>query len=220
MAIISKNEVVLINGKKFLRIIKYSKGMFSIDLPEDMVNDMLLSEEDNSIEHLTEKGVIDIWDKKMRDWKENQTITTKIIAFSSNFKGSLYTEEHIQNVYKGKYKPAYAGGEYWHTGTVFMEGSQYDSVKSLGMDIVWGVYEKITIKDKVRYKFLSGRPMDLESRTKGVIEIEWSPDRENWFLVLDEAFANMIAKVHEHLGRLTSESLEQLVDSGKKFLTQ
>ena len=224
MAVISKSGEILPTGKKFVREIKYSKGNFYIEMPEDYINDLGIDEDDKIIHSPTEKGVIDIWDVKMRVWKEARCIKTKVIIFRTNFEGGLYTEECIQKNFGGHYTPAYVGKAYArdiNPNVVFLEGDLYNNVKSLLLEIVWGVYMKTTINGKDRYEFLSGRPMGLADspyRNKKDVEIPWSIERENWFLGIDEAFSNMISKVHSQLANLDSEKLTGIIDSNIKLL--
>ena len=81
--------------------------------------------------------------------------------------------------------------------------------------------KKKTISEKVSFKILRGRKSSLDyySTTSGkYTEIQWTQEREDFFLQLDESFATMIAKVYKALGDLTPEKLIKLTESNIKLI--
>lgn len=222
MAIVGRVGIKLMNHKDFLRIIKYSNKKFTIDLPQELIDDMILDKK--FVEASTEIDVISAFDFKLKEWKESQTNVARIIAFKSGFNGALFTDEYREKINKGEYVPAYKRSGYVDDILKFVKNDDFDGGLNsfLSMKINWAIYDKNIVKDKSSYRFISGRPMGLDGgvwpNKQGVVEIPWTQEREDYFLGLDEAFANMIYKAYQVLGNITPEKLIELTESKTKLI--
>lgn len=229
MATISTEKVYLKTGTEFKKKITYSKGLFRLQLPEELCVDLCYTDQkDKEITGKSEVEVDGLWKAKLIEWGNAVTVTTKVIIFEAKFQGGLLKED-VAERWNGnkKYKPfykniGYAGNDGEHHYFNKYDVSTFD-IASLGMLIQWAVYDKIQFKDKIDYKFVSGRKFDSHNVFRGKLsggmtEIEHTEDREQFFLDLDESFARMIAKVYKALGDLTPEKLELLADSKLKLL--
>lgn len=227
MAVVSKQEIYLKNGSKFVKKITYSKGQFHIQLPDQLCEDMnYLANgiEFKVIDGTTEEAVNRAFQRELDLWYNAQTIKEKVILFEARFQGALATPEHRKKWQKGKYEPANGSSdafrnreEAWIWRASDIDG--FDNKTSIGLVLAWGVYEKTTVLGKENTKFLSGRNLAYgrSYSMDAFTEIAWTAEREEFFLSLDESFANMIAKVHRSLGDLTPEKLALLADNIKRL---
>lgn len=229
MAIISTEKVYLKTGTEFKKKITYSKGYFRMQLPEELCKDLCYTEaKDIEIIGNSEDAVNSLWKQKLFDWDKAVTTTSRVIIFQAKFQGGLLKEDTAErrNGTK-KYKPFYSGGGYGGEDNIHHYFNKYDidhlNIASLGLLLQWAVYDKIQFKDKIKYKFISGRHYDYHGIIRGELranmtEIDYTEERENFFLELDESFARMIAKIYKALGDITPEKLMLLTDSGLKLL--
>jgi len=221
MAVISQEKIYLKTGATFNRVVKYSKSQFSIELPEALCNDLLyVNKEHKIIYGNTESEVKDLFKEELKKWETAVTDTIKVIIFEAEFQGALASKD-FHHYWESGYKPAWkqVSGK-WD----FSANDISHDKPNLGLTLQWGVYDKKQFKDKVDYKFISGRPFSSFYVGRGklssdLVEIGHTPEREQFFLQLDQSFAEMIAKIHKALGDLTPEKLQLLADSGLKLLT-
>lgn len=224
MATISTETVFLKGGGEWKKKITYSKGMFRIKLPEVMCQDMNIVGHATELSANSEFEVDSLFKGKMKEWEAAIEIRTKVILFRAKFQGALLKEEKWQYWSDGKYKPYSATNTNnskaqgcWY---FFEHDIDFNNCPDLGLMLVWGVYEKVDIKGRVKFNFVSGRDLLFGSwrSVDDATEIEWTEEREQFFLEIDETFARMIAKVYKALGDLTPEKLLALTDSGLKLL--
>ncbi len=190
-----------------------------------MCIDLNLTNADTKISGSGEGVVANLFDQKMREWETAVRKESKIIAFRTCFQGALPLKQYREMWDNGKYKP------YWKANTNSSSGqncwefcasdiSSHDN-PSIGMTIEWAVLNKIDVKGKISYTFLSGRRISTGWRfPDDYTIIDHTDERETYFLQLDESFANMIAKVHKALGDLSPEKLSMIADSKMKMLGQ
>lgn len=224
MATIKTEKQRLHNGADFIMKIKYSKGYFEINLPPDMVKEMFLEGNNTKAIGNTEFEAERLYKQKLKEWVEFVKVEEKVIVFNAKFAGGLFTENYREVANGGKYIPAYERHGYHNESIMQFCGTRLTGLSDtgLGLHIVWAVYKKETISNNVKYSFVSGRPIDSYGHRdyirKDFTEIPYSPEKEQFFLSLDESFANMINSVFKALGDLTPEKLELLVVSGIKLL--
>lgn len=229
MANISKEKIYLKGGQMWYKIITYSKGMFHIKLPDEMCKDLnLIADKDKEISADSEGSVNRMFDIKMKEWQAAIEINTKVIFFKAEFQGAL-ARESFKYKWENGYQPSSKNTgtsdseELWY----FNRADIHTFSNSIGLTLEWACYNKKEVKGKFSYTFFSGRKIDSmklprskeDERYKDYIEIEWTQERENFFLELDEAFARMIAKVYQGLGNLTSDKLIKLTESKIKLLS-
>lgn len=226
MANISKEKIFLKTVGEWMKVITYSKGKFRINLPDIIISDLVLPENDHQLSANSEIEVNRLFTLKLREWESAQTDNQRVIIFKAKFQGGLLREEKIKQINDGKYKPhykwpGYGGGDDFHYFCEQEIDWAHDS-SSLGLLINWGVYSKKTFKEKSKYTCISGRPFDRVEwdgkLTDGLTEIEWTEERETFFLELDESFAKMIAKIYASLGNLSPDKLIFLVENKTKML--
>lgn len=224
MAIISKEKFFLKNVGEVMKIIRYVKGQFTITLPDRVCEDLVLKDRDKEIRADSKSSVNTMFSAKVKEWENAITKEEKVILFSGKFQGALLKEEKWKDWNNGVYRPYYKPNtnnsesqSIWHF--IKEDISPFDE-SGLGLLLSWAVYRKKTINGKSDYKFISGRSLNI-SRDYNInkyTEIEYSSEREKFFLELDESFARMIHKVYMALGELTPEKLMLLSDSGIKLL--
>lgn len=225
MANISTEKIKLKTGAEFQKMVKYSKGIFSIELPSELCNDLFYkNEKDKSVFGKTEIEVNSLFKTKLVEWDEAVTKVKKVIIFDAKFQGAL-AKESFKHKWENGYTPSYKQNGILDSDTLweFHSTDINSSGSHLGLLIRWAVYEKKQFKDKKDYKFVSGRHMDISmvwrnELDSGLVEIDHTVVREQFFLELDESFARMIAKVHKALGDLTPEKLILLAESKMKLL--
>lgn len=227
MAVVSQSSIRLKNGQDFKIIVKYSKQRFTIELPDVLCSDMKYTDKEHCyVQSDTEVKVIALFHSKLNEWNKCITNKTKVIVFEAKFNGAKAHAEYRKTADNGKYKPHYYREGYVNDSYMFeFCGRDIEAFNSssLGMLIRWAVYAKETVGDKHGYTCISGRPFDssrLKFSGKGIVEIEWTEQREQFFLRLDEAFATMISNVHSALGDLTPEKLEKLTEGTLNILQQ
>lgn len=223
MATISSEKIYLKGVGEWQKKITYSKGLFRVKIPDIICADMNLQGLDCELNGNSEEQVNISLKQKIKEWEEVIKITTKVIIFKAEFQGALAKETFLHKWENG-YTPSY-----WQHGISDDEKLWHFNKKdisfnnnSLGLTIQWAIYEKIEVKSKSNYKCLSGRYFDnhylINNRNEKMVEIDWTAEREKFFLELDESFARMISKVYDFLGNLTTEKLQLLTDSGFKLL--
>jgi len=224
MANISTEKIHLKTGTQFQKIVKYSKGVFSIELPAELCVDMIYkNKEDQTISATSEVAVNDLFKEKLKEWDKAVSQIHKVILFEAKFQGALAKKTFLHRWENG-YTPSYPEQGISKDASLWeFNKDDLHSTYDLGLMFKWAVYSKKQFKDKRDYKFISGRPfgsfMYRNEMSSGVVEIEHTPDRERFFKELDESFATMIAKVYKALGDLTPEKLTALTESGLKLLT-
>lgn len=218
MAIISKEKLYIKNHGQVTKVVKYTKGVFNIELPEIVCSELNLIGKDKIIVAKSEDDVNKMFDLKIKEWESAKTIIQKVILFKAKFQGALATESYRNSAYDGKYHPHGGSGNY--TGSYeFMACDLSITSDSLGLSIDWGVFNKKTVNGKSDYVFVSGRKIDVyHSFIRQYTEIPHSDAREKFFMELDESFAKMIAKVHKGLGDLTPDKLLSLTDKGLSLI--
>lgn len=219
MPVISKQTIRLKTGNDFIRVIKYAKGVFTIDLPKELCEDLVLK--NSYVSANTEIAACAIFVSKLKEWETAITTTDKVLFFDAKFQGALAKKSFESRWEKG-YTPSYKEGHIHDDSSLWefnaQDISRFESDRyELGLTFKWAVYNKIMIKDNNRYKFISGRPFDNPDEETYVC-IPWTAEREQFFLSLDQSFAEMIAKVYQALGDLTPKKLMQLSDSGLKLI--
>lgn len=221
MAKISSEKIFLQNVGEWTKIVSYSKGLFRIALPDIICRDLVLPENEQELTASTEEAVNKLCINMLLDWEHASTQTKKVIVFKATFQGGLLRDEKMKDGYIPHYGWSGYGGDYsFHH---FCE-KQIESFNpaSLGLLIQWAVYSKQTFKTNSKYRFDSGRPFENVSwrgvLTADLTEIDWTDERQNFFLDLDETFARMIAKVFSALGEMTSDKLLLLIASGMRAI--
>lgn len=226
MANISTEKLTLKDGTKFLKVVKYSKGKFTIDLPDVVCKDLLYTEKKDTILSAdTESLVNNLFTSKLKEWDSAMTTIIKVILFQAKFQGALAKKSFKSKWEKG-YTPSYEQNGISNSSDLweFISHGIDHTRSSLGMTLQWAVYHKIQSKNNVKYECVSGRyfdHFDLRGGNLGsyITEIEHTPQRENFFLELDHAFATMIANAYKALGDLTPEKLIRLTESKMKLLS-
>lgn len=224
MAVISKEKIYLKIGQYFNKVVKYSNGIFSIELPEQVCEDLLLQDaKDKKVYASTEGQAKRLFDEKLLEWETAATATKQVILFNAKFQGALAKKE-VKYLWDNGYTPSYERPGQSKDPRIWEFMSQQIGFNtSLGLTFQWGVYEKREFKDKRSYTFVSGRQFEhhdiSHGNPRGLTEIDHTTEREQFFLQLDQSFAEMIAKIYKALGDLTPEKLQLLADSGLKLLT-
>lgn len=219
MAIVSKVKNRLKNGEDVDRIVKYTKGVFSMDLPNVVVSDLHLDKK--YVEATTEAEVNKLYDYKLKEWAEASTETSTVIFIKTKFKGAIFTDEFREKQNKGLYVPAFVRSGYVDDILKFKGSGSRNDDSCIGMELVWGVYSKKTVLGRSRYEHLSGRWLtssEIDGRYGGVIELPWDQDKENFFLDIDEKLANLMFALQNALGDLTEDKLHNLMTSGVKLI--
>jgi len=227
MAKIAEESLYLKNGESWKKIINYSKGKFRIKLPQSLCTEMNYTNFDKEVIGNSEDEVNRKWKDEYEKWINAIERVETVIWFKADFQGALLKKENWENWNDGKYNP-YAKA---NTNNSMAQGCwefchddiNFNNCSSLGLMLDWCVLEKKTICEKVSFKILRGRKRALSYYNTDAgkyTEIEWTQEREDFFLQLDESFALMIAKVYKALGDLTPEKLIQLTESNIKLIGQ
>lgn len=226
MATISTESIRLKTGTPFKKVVTYSKSYFRIKLPDELCADMnYLRNEDKEVYGNSEDEVNSLFNAKVKEWDSAIEVVKRVILFRAEFQGALLPVEKFQSWYKVDYKPVFKAG----TSNSMSQGcwlfchEDMGSDKSLGLSIVWAVYDKKDVKGKCSYHFVRGREVGgafglRNNSSIGYTEIEHTQQREDFFMGLDETFAKMIANVYKALGDLTPEKLTALSESGMNIL--
>ena len=227
MPSISK-EKVWINGVEWIKHITYSNSKFRLKLPDEISDDLGFEGQDRELKADSEFLINQLWNQTEKQWKESIKKNEKVIFFESKFTGALAVEggesdKHNKGIYNPDWIRSNIHPGYYQSldNYVFAKNEISFAGSSLGMLIKWGVYEKTQIGKSTSYKILKGRDMEIFSPLSiknSYTQINWTQEREDFFLELDKSFAKMIAKVFGALGNLTPEKMELLADSGTKLL--
>lgn len=218
MARIKQEKIFLKDGTTFLKIVLYSKKRFHIILPEQVCADLCLEDDNTIVSGDTESVAEKLFKDRLMEWETQSTNETKVILFEANFHGALAKKSFKHRWEKG-YTPSYQQSGISTDQTLWeFNERELGFGTHIGMTLQWAVYTKKTFKENSTYTFVTGRPFDSPGQRE-YVEIEYTPDREKLLLELDEAFANMIAKVYKFLGALTPEKLTLFMESKLNLLS-
>jgi predicted DNA-binding protein YlxM (UPF0122 family) len=209
MATISKQDQWITPTVKVSRVIKYSSktGKFYCELPEIIVQGLLLEEKDATVYGKNEGEAAAAFQTRVSEYLNARKEEREVILFIPTFFGRIPKPgiEHPNH---------YSDSDFIGTERGFSTDH-----KDIGLKIVWCHCKETYYRDRYSYSHIAGMKMNLNSWIKEGIKkgdikcMDYTPERLEFFKGLQASFTELILKVYQMVGEPDGEKIAKQIES-------